>query len=173
MRKQSRPPRVLLVGGGAREHAIGEALCRHRGAELLVVSHNDNYGLAQIAESFEKWDETDARHITGWAESKRVDMAVIGLEDPLSAGLPDELTKVGIPTVGPCREAARLETSKLFTRDLMRRHGIPGQVDYRYFSDVGQLRDFLNSSHGDFAVKPVGLTAGKGVKVMGVHCRRR
>lgn len=98
-----------------------------------------------------------------------MNLAVIGLEDSLDTGLPDALNRQGIPTVGPVKKAAYLETSKLFTRDLMRKYEIPGQIEYHHFSDPNALRRFLLSSRRDFALKPVGLTAGKGVKVMGEH----
>ncbi len=161
--------RVLLIGGGAREHAIGEALCRSGKAQILVVSHNHNPGLARLASAFFECQETDVSRITDWAKKQGVDFAMIGLEDPLEVGLTDALRETGIPTVGPTYEAAKLETSKVFLRDLMRRHGIPGQLNYHYFSDARSLGEFLNSSRKEFAIKPVGLTAGKGVKVMGVQ----
>ena len=161
------PKSILLVGAGAREHAIADALCRKRDIRLLVVAHNDNPGLASLADVLERHEETDAKWIADWAHDQSVHLAVIGLEDPLAVGLPDQLAKKGIPTVGPCQAAAQLETSKLFTRDLMRRYNIAGQVEYRYISDVGSLREYLSSSSKEFALKPIGLTAGKGVRVMG------
>ncbi len=160
--------RVLLIGGGAREHAIGEALVR-AGAELFVVAHNENPGLAEIAKGFLDEDEKNVAPIVAWATRQRIGMAVIGLEDPLKVGLPDDLMEAGIPTVGPTMAAARLETSKLFARELMRRHGIGGQVVYRYFTDADELRGFLVTTDRRFALKPVGLTAGKGVRVMGIQ----
>jgi len=161
------PVSILLVGGGAREHAIADALCRKGDVRLLVVAHNYNPGLASMAEAMAKHDETDAGWIACWARDQAIDLAVIGLEDPLAVGLPDQLAERGIPTVGPCQAAAQLETSKLFTRDLMRRYSIAGQVEYRYISDVHSLREYLSSSSKGFALKPVGLTAGKGVRLMG------
>lgn len=161
--------RILVVGGGAREHAIGEALCRRQGIELLVVAHNDNPGLSGLSTQLKIHEETDVKWIAKWARDQGVDLAVIGLEDPLATGLPDALKDVGIPTIGPCQEPARVETSKLFARDIMRRYGIPGQVEYHHFTDIDALKKFLKSSTHNYALKPVGLTAGKGVKVMGEH----
>jgi phosphoribosylamine--glycine ligase len=161
--------RVLLVGGGAREHAIGEALCRGGDVELLTVAQNRNPGLAELSELFASHSETDVAWITSWAQEQGADFAVIGLEDPLEAGLSDALNEAGVPTVGPSRRASRIETSKLFTRELMQRHEIPGRVLFKYFFDPDELGEFLSASDKQFALKPIGLTAGKGVKVMGVQ----
>lgn len=163
------PERVLLVGGGAREHVIGEAICQSGDAELLTIAGSHNPGLAELSASFVRHDERDVEWIAAWAREQAVDLAVIGLEDPLEAGIADALNNLDIPTVGPTKEAARVETSKLFTRELMRSHNIPGQVDYRYFSDPEALARFLGATEKHYALKPVGLTAGKGVKVMGVQ----
>ncbi|MBI2940669.1 MAG: phosphoribosylamine--glycine ligase [Chloroflexi bacterium] len=167
--QQQKDVRVLLIGGGAREHTIAEALCRGGRTDLLTVSRNDNPGLAALSRKMACHDERDVRWISEWAREQAVDLAVIGLEDPLEVGLPDALDLAGIPTVGPMRQAARLETSKLFTRDLMRKYDIPGQVEYHYFTDPHALRRFLRAADREFALKPVGLTAGKGVKVMGLQ----
>lgn len=161
--------RVLLIGGGAREHAIGEALCRDGRVELYVVAHNPNAGLAALAKGFEKADEKDIETIVRLATGWMIEMAVIGLEDPLAVGLPDALESVGIPTVGPTKLAAQVETSKLFLRELMQRHDIPGAVDYKFVTSSEELETFLVGSDRQYALKPVGLTAGKGVRVMGIQ----
>ena len=161
--------RLLLIGGGAREHALGEAMCRDSRAELFVFAHNRNPGLHKLASEFELGDERDVDHIVKWAKSRRIAFAVIGLEDPLAVGVPDALQGSGIPTVGPVRAAAQLETSKLFLRELMQRHKIRGNADYLFITDAAQLEYHLTHSTRQFALKPVGLTAGKGVKVMGVQ----
>jgi len=163
------PKRILLVGGGAREHAIAEALCRKGDVRLFVVASNYNPGLSSLAQLLVRHDEMDTGFIKDWAQRQDIDFAVVGWEDPLAIGLSDILAEIDIPTVGPSEAAARLETSKLFTRDLMRRHDIAGQVEYRYISDIYSLREYLSSTTKQFALKPVGLTAGKGVRVMGVQ----
>src|SRR5437773_1127997 len=89
--------RVLLIGAGAREHAIGEALLRSSGVELFTVAQNLNPGLERLSSAFAIHDEKDVDWITDWAKAKAIELAVIGLEDPLDVGLPDRLQEVGIP----------------------------------------------------------------------------
>lgn len=164
---------VLLLGGGAREHAIGAALVRSPNTRLFVISSNRNPGLERLAgpDGFALESEKDASRVLKRALGWGIELAVVGPEDPLDTGVPDALQEAGIPTVGPRRAAARLETSKLFTRELMRRHGIDGRVEYQYFTDPVALERFLRSADREYALKPVGLTAGKGVQVMGVQLK--
>src|SRR5918911_2086449 len=161
--------KVLLVGGGAREHAIAEALCREGRAELHVVAESDNPGLKRLARGYTRHDECDAQWIARWAHEQAMEFAFVGPEEPLNAGVPDALRDAGVPTVGPSAAAARLETSKRFTRELMDRHRIAGAVEHHYFTDPDALARFLHTSGREWAIKPVGLTAGKGVRVMGVQ----
>lgn len=161
--------RVLLVGGGGREHAIALALHKSPGLELFTVMSNESPGIADLSVDWLRCPETDFDHIVNWAKEHRIEWAFIGFEDPLTKGICDELENVGIAAVGPKEFPAQLEGSKLFTRQLMQKYDIPGQVEFDHFLDKGSLTRFLSSTRREFAVKPVGLTAGKGVKVMGVH----
>jgi phosphoribosylamine--glycine ligase len=163
---------VLLVGGGAREHALGAALCRSGRVSLHVFAHNPNPGLESLANGYCLGDEKDVDAIVEWARACGVDFAVIGLEDPLAVGVPDALQLAGIPTVGPLRNAARLETSKLYLRTVMRDHRIDGNLEFKYITDTEELESYLRANADrQFALKPVGLTAGKGVSVMGVQLK--
>ncbi|MCD6461583.1 MAG: phosphoribosylamine--glycine ligase [Thermoplasmata archaeon] len=159
--------RVLVVGGGAREHVAAWALARS-GSKIYTVMKNNNPGLRRLSEEVLIHPETDVETVASWAEG-RVEMAFIGPEAPLEKGLVDILEERGIPTVGPSREAARLETSKSFMRDLMRRHNLPGQVAYRYCENMDDLRTAVGEMGTEVVVKPVGLTGGKGARVYGEH----
>jgi phosphoribosylamine--glycine ligase len=102
------------------------------------------------------------------ARDFKPDLVFIGPEAPLAAGVVDVLQKEGIACIGPTRSLARLEASKAFTRELLRRHGIPGNPEHRSFRTLGGFDDYARAL-GEFVVKPDGLTSGKGVKVSGEH----
>lgn len=159
--------RVLIVGGGAREHALGEAL-KVAGARLVVASANANPGLERLAEASVRVDPTQPPLVVGVARQHRVDYAVVGPEAPLAAGVPDALRTAEVPVVGPSKGAAQIETSKSFCRELMVKHGIPGSPRHVAVTNVDAVDARVAAFHTPFVVKPVGLTAGKGVKVMGV-----
>jgi phosphoribosylamine---glycine ligase len=158
--------RFLIVGGGAREHALGLALTRAE-AEIVVASSNANPGLERLAASSVRVDPTDTGRVVAFGRAQRADLAVIGPEAPLAAGVADALRAAEIPTVGPDRSAARIESSKSFCRDLLRRRGVPGQPKWVAPDSPDSVDRALKEFEGPFVVKPSGLTAGKGVWVQG------
>jgi len=160
--------RVLVVGGGGREHAIVEAL-RRSGADIYAAMGNQNPGIRRASKDVLLCDVNAVDRIVAWAKERAVELAVIGPEAPLSHGMVDSLEAAEIPTVGPRRETAQLETNKEFTRDLMRQHGIPGCPQYWAFDDAGAFEEFVSDSDFEFVIKPLGLTGGKGVRVWGDH----
>ncbi len=164
--------KVLVVGGGGREHAIAMTLSRNSDVELYAAMAQENPGIVRLCRKFFNGKETDVPAVTRFAQQNRIDYAVIGPEAPLEAGIVDSLERAGIPCVGPTRAAARLETDKAFCREMMERHGIAGCPRFRVFRRAGEAIDFLESYPGDLAIKPVGLTGGKGVRIMGEHVDR-
>ncbi len=158
--------RFLVVGNGAREHAIAAALVRAN-AEVAVASAHRNPGLARLAVAAALLDPNEPAGVTDFARAQRVDAAVIGPEAPLAAGVADALRAAEIPTVGPGRAAARIETSKSFARDLLARHGIDVQPRYVVPGTIDEVDRAVASFPGPFVVKPNGLSAGKGVRVQG------
>ena len=98
--------------------------------------------------------------------------AIIGPEAPLEAGVVDELAAAGVACVGPTKAAARIETDKAFCRDLMTHHHISGNPAYRVFHDTAEAIAFVKDHDGDLAIKPIGLTGGKGVRIMGEQVDR-
>lgn len=158
--------KVLSVGGGAREHSIVEAL-KKSGAEIYSVMKNKNPGIASSSEEYVLMDECEIEKVAEWAASKGVELAFVGPESPLGEGIVDLLESRGIPCVGPTKAAAQIEISKEYARDLMKRHNIPGYVEHRAFDNLEDVKRFLEEFGKDVVVKPIGLTGGKGVKIMG------
>jgi phosphoribosylamine--glycine ligase len=159
--------KILVVGGGGREHAISRALALQTAVEISSVMSRNNPGIARIASAVLIEKETNVRRIVEFATGLRIDIAIVGPESPLEAGIGDALEEAGIGCVGPTRSAARLETDKAFCREMMQVHGIAGCPRYRVFHDEQGAIDFLNEYAGDLAIKPIGLTGGKGVRIMG------
>jgi len=138
------------------------------GAELFVLSKTRNPGLARLAKDHKLAPEADPRAATDAAKAWRVELAVCGPEAPLEAGVTDALAAQGVRLASPSKAAGEVETSKAYLRALMERHGIAGRVRNRLFTSPEGLGDWVREL-GSVAVKPVGLTGGKGVRVSGDH----
>ena len=160
---------VLVIGGGAREHAICDAVSRSKNVNLYSVMKNLNPGIEKMAVEYLLEKETNVDRVVEYAKKKNIDLVLIGPEAPLELGLADELIKNGISTCAPTRAAARIETDKEWMRNLVEKHKIPGQLKYGSFSDVEKAKEFIEELNGEVAIKPIGLTGGKGVKVAGDH----
>jgi len=160
---------ILLVGNGAREHAMAEAVARSQPTpSLFAWMKSNNPGIASLSRKIQIGSYSDLAAITGFARENKIDFAVIGPEDPLNNGVVDALSQNGIPAVGPNRSLARLETSKSFTRNLVEKYHIPGNPLYRVFTSLDGVKEFLNDLDA-VVLKPDGLTGGKGVLVQGDH----
>jgi len=157
---------VVLVGGGGREHAVARALADST-ADLYGCASNRNPGIARIAEGFEILETTNPTAVQSYAEEVGATLAVVGPEAPLEAGVADALDEAGIYAFGPRAEQARIETDKAFQRRFMREHSIPGCPDFETFEDTEAACEYIDDYDGDLAVKPAGLTGGKGVRVIG------
>lgn len=156
--------KVLVVGHGAREHAIVKKL-REEDIELYAAMSRRNPGIAKVTSRVEIIDLTK---LENYDRFKEVDIAFIGPEAPLAAGVTDHLNGMGIPVVGPKRILAKLEWSKAFTRRFFREHQIEGNPEFSICRDLEGVRRFLRE-HPDVAVKPDVLTGGKGVRITGEH----
>jgi len=154
--------KVLLIGSGAREHALGWALSQ---SPLLtrLYSAPGNAGLAQISECV-ALDVDRARDVVAFCREEAIDLVVVGPEAPLVAGLADALDEAGIRVFGPSRAAAQLEGSKRFTKDLCAEAGIP-TADYAAFDSAAAARAHLAGRDLPAVIKADGLAAGKGVTV--------
>ncbi len=154
--------RILVLGGGAREHAICWKLKQSPRVTAIFCAPG-NAGIAKIAETVELIP-TDVKAVLGFAMRERIDLVVVGPEAPLAAGVADALDKERIPVFGPRKNAALLESSKAFAKEFMQRHDIP-TARYAVFSfeDQVECRAFLRHVNYPAVIKADGLAAGKGV----------
>ena len=154
--------KVLIVGGGGREHAIAWKLKSSRRV-LEILCAPGNAGIARVARCLPVEAE-DLDGITALAASERPDLVVIGPEVPLAMGLTDRIEALGLSLFGPNQSCARLEASKSFTKDFLSRHGIP-TARYAEFTDLKELKDNIGLFGFPMVLKAYGLAAGKGVVV--------
>src|ERR1035437_700411 len=156
--------RILVLGGGAREHAICWKLKQSPKVAKIFCAPG-NAGIAQVAETVQIIP-TDVKAVTGFAMRERIDLVVVGSEGPLAAGVADALDKERIPVFGPRRNAALLESSKAFAKEFMHRHDIP-TARYAVFSfeEIVECRAFLRHVSYPAVIKADGLAAGKGVVI--------
>ncbi len=154
--------KVLVVGGGGREHALVWKIAQSPKVTKIYAAPG-NAGIAQLAECV----QIKADDITGllaFSKAKAIDLAVIGPEGPLSMGIVDEFTKQGLRAFGPSGRAAEIEASKRFSKDLMKKYNIP-TAEYGVFTDKAAAADYVSRKGAPIVVKADGLAAGKGVVV--------
>ena len=152
---------ILVIGQGAREHAITHTLLQD--PNVKVVCAPGNPGIAQIAQ-IDAVDINDISSVVDLAKKHKPDLVVIGPEAPLVAGLSDELRGAGFTVFGPSKAAAALEGSKAFAKEIMQAAGVP-TADSKYCQTVPEARDALELFGAPYVVKDDGLAAGKGVVV--------
>jgi phosphoribosylamine---glycine ligase len=159
-----RPPtwNVLVVGNGAREHTLVWKLCQSTRVERVFCAPG-NAGTAAIATNL-PLAANQVAQIADWCAANRIDLVVVGPEDPLARGLADLLTERGIPVFGPSAACARIEASKSWAKELLHRSGVP-TATYQLFTDANAAWDDVRSGPFPVVLKADGLAAGKGVVV--------
>lgn len=173
VRRPGKMKNILLIGNGAREHVLAETITRSaQHPRLFSFMKTNNPGIASLSEKISIGNYDDLNAIQEFAKTCAVHLAIIGPEDPLNNGVVDCLTGMGIPAVGPQKSLARLETSKSFTRNLLQKYEIPGNIKFRTFPSNEGIEAFLDEIDG-IVIKPDGLTGGKGVLVQGDHFHSR
>ena len=162
--------KILVIGSGAREHAIVRALDRSpQEKEIYCLASNMNPGIAELCDEILIGNFNDPDFVVSYAKETGTTLAIIGPENPLASGVADALWVAGVKVVGPKKDLAQLETSKAFTRNLLNEYDIPGGPKYQTFNSMGGVAEFLNELGENYVVKYDGLAGGKGVKVSGEH----
>ena len=158
--------KVLVVGSGGREHAICHALSKSKKVDKIYCAPG-NAGIAGVAQLVDiKAMEFDK--LIAFAKENAIDLAVIGMDDPLVAGIVDEFEKAGIRTFGPKKNAAIIEGSKAFSKDLMKKYNIPTAA-YENFTDPDAALKYLETCDYPIVLKADGLALGKGVLICETH----
>jgi phosphoribosylamine--glycine ligase len=152
--------RILVTGSGGREHALAWKLSQSPQIEKIYAAPG-NSGTAQLGENVAIAAE-DVEKLVEFAKTNQIDFTIVGPDDALAAGVVDAFQKAGLKIFGPPAAAARLESSKAFAKEFMRRHGIP-TADYREFTDCAEALEFCRSAKYPLVVKADGLALGKGV----------
>ena len=161
---------VLLIGSGAREHAIARAIDNsQKHNSLHCFASNMNPGIAEVCSGLSVGNINNPKDVVRYAQETSSALAVIGPENPLASGVADALWDVGVKVVGPKKDLAQVETSKAFTRDLLKEYNVPGGPHYQTFNSMTGVDDFLTELGENYVVKYDGLAGGKGVKVAGDH----
>lgn len=161
---------ILLIGSGAREHAVARALKKSKNPNnIFCLASSNNPGIKTLCAIYEVGKISDPMAAVQYAQKNKINWAFIGPEAPLETGVVDALLELGIPSVGPTKQLAQLETSKSFTRDLLTQYHIPACPGYRFFNSMDGVKNFIESLGGNYVIKADGLMGGKGVKVSGDH----
>ena len=161
---------ILIIGSGAREHAIAKALARssHK-PSLFCFGSANNPGIQTLCQAYTVGNINDAEASLSFAKKHFIDFIIIGPEAPLEAGVADVFWASNIPTIGPKKILAQIESSKGFTRDLLLEYHLPGCPAFKRCQSMDGVKAWLAEfSHG-YVVKADGLMGGKGVKVSGEH----
>ncbi len=154
--------KVLVVGSGGREHALAWAIGRSARVDRIWIAPG-NAGTAEAGENV-AIAATEVAALVDFARERRIDLVVVGPEAPLLAGIVDRMREAGLSCYGPTASAARLEGSKAFAKEFMRRHRIPTAA-FATFADAARARAYARSLGAPVVVKADGLAAGKGVVV--------
>ena len=166
--------KILLIGSSAREHCIAETLKKNKDILLYSYIKSKNPGIISLSEVFEVGGYNELEKIKNFVRRTKPNFAFIGPEEPLSNGVVDLLKELKIDSIGPTKSLARLETSKSFTRTLLKKYKIEGNPKFEIFNEnnIDDAKEFIGSLE-QCAIKPDGLTGGKGVKVQREHFKTK
>ncbi len=154
--------KVLIIGGGGREHALAWKMAQSPKLQVVYVAPGN--GGTALDGRLVNINITDVRALREWAQAEKIVLTVVGPEAPLAAGVVDEFRAHGLRVFGPTKAAAQLESSKAFSKAFMKRHGIP-TAEYDSFTDPAAAHAYVDKMGAPIVVKADGLAAGKGVVV--------
>jgi phosphoribosylamine--glycine ligase len=154
--------KVLVIGGGGREHALAWKLAQSPKVQAVYVAPGN--GGTALDSRLENVPITDIAELRDWAKKEKIALTVVGPEGPLAEGVVDDFQAHGLRIFGPTRAAAQLESSKAFSKAFMKRHGIP-TAEYETFSDPAAAHAYVDRKGAPIVIKADGLAAGKGVVV--------
>ena len=154
--------KILIVGSGGREHAIAASVAKSPRADKIYCAPG-NAGIAEYAECVDI-GAMEFEKLAEFAKEKEIDLCIVGMDDPLVGGLVDVLEDAGIRTFGPKKNAAILEGSKAFSKDLMKKYDIP-TAGYENFTDPKEAIAYLENAKFPIVLKADGLALGKGVLI--------
>ena len=156
---------ILVIGSGGREHALVWKLCQSSQVKSIFCAPG-NAGIARLAKCV-PLKPTDIKGLLKFAEEEKIDLTVVGFEQPLVEGIVDVFEERGFKIFGPSKAAAQLEGSKVFSKNFMLRHHIP-TAKYRSFAsiEIDEAKKYINTIESPMVVKADGLAAGKGVLII-------
>ncbi len=164
--------KILVIGSGAREHAIIKSLYKSsKKKTIYCLGTNNNPGIADLCSELLVKNINDPEIVKSYAKEKKINFAIIGPENPLANGIVDALLDIEIHSIGPKKALAQIETSKSFTRNLLTTYKIPGTPKFKVFNTMNGVDDFLSVLGENYVIKYDGLAGGKGVKVAGDHLK--
>ena len=154
--------KVLIVGGGGREHALAWKAAQSEKVDMVFVAPGNPGTAGEDKVSNVDIGAEDISALKTFAEKEKIDLTIIGPENPLVDGIVDEFQQAGLPCFGPSKDAAILEGSKSFSKDFLHRHNIP-TAEYQVFTEVDAAKEYVKVKGAPIVVKADGLAAGKGV----------
>lgn len=154
--------KVLVIGSGGREHSLAWKLAQSPSVKQVFVAPG-NAGTSKLATNIDI-KTTEIGKLKEFAINNNIDLVVVGQDDPLALGIVDEFNKIGIKIFGPSKNAARIESSKSFSKDLMKKQNVP-TARYEIFNNFNKALDYLSKSSFPIVIKASGLALGKGVSI--------
>ncbi|MBM4054357.1 MAG: phosphoribosylamine--glycine ligase [Planctomycetes bacterium] len=154
--------KILIIGNGGREHAIAWKIAQSPKVKKIFCAPG-NPGIAEIAECVDI-DVNNIEDLFNFASKQKIDLTIVGPEDPLLAGIVDKFKEGNLNIFGPSKRASIIEGSKVFAKNIMKKHGIP-TADFRVFEDIKKAEKYLENCSAPIVIKADGLAKGKGVFV--------